>query len=125
MKLFTKIVLLITLVFVSTGVNAQFKDFGLKGGLQLNGVLPATEFSDDNDPEISSYLFRGFIRVEVVSFLNAELGAGFGNLYGSAFDYTTNTKTGGNYSTQIIPIDLRLLLTPFNMTSWQALPGWK
>lgn len=118
MKFYTKLVMLLTIVLIYTNVNAQFKEFGLKGGIQLNGVLPATEFSDDNDPEISSFLFRGFLRVEVASFLNAELGAGYGNLYGSAFDYTTNTKSGGDYSTQIIPIDFRLLLTPFNMTSW-------
>jgi outer membrane protein OmpA-like peptidoglycan-associated protein len=117
MKLFTKVALLLTLVFMFTNANAQFKDFGLKGGVQLNGVMPATEFEDDNGLSLSSYLIRGFLRFELADFLNAELGAGYGNLSGDDFNYATMKKGTGEYSTSIIPIDLRLLLTPFNMES--------
>jgi hypothetical protein len=47
MKLFTKIAVLLTLTFICTNVNAQFKNFGLKGGAQFNGLMPAG-FSSPN-----------------------------------------------------------------------------
>jgi outer membrane protein OmpA-like peptidoglycan-associated protein len=118
MKLFTKIALLLTLVFVSTNVNAQFKDFGLKGGVQINGVMPATEFEDDNGISLSSYLFRGFLRFELSESFNAEIGAGYGKLSGDDFNYATMKTGTGEYNTSIIPIDARLLFTPWNLESW-------
>lgn len=119
MKLFTKIFLVLTLaLFISTNVDAQFKNFGLKGGLQFNGIMPATEFEDDNGISLTGFLARGFLRFELTSFLNAELGAGYGNIRGDDFNYTTMTKGPGEYSTNIIPIDFRLLITPMNFESW-------
>ena len=118
MKSFTKIVLFLTLAFAYINVNAQFKDFGFKGGFQFNGVMPVTEFEDDNGLALTSYLARGFVRFELTSFLNAELGAGYGNLKGDDYNYATNQKGTGEYSTSIIPIDLRLLLTPLNVETW-------
>lgn len=119
MKLFTKIMLLLTLALVlSTNVNAQFKNFGLKGGLQFNGILPATEFEDDNGLSLTGFLARGYLRFELVSALNVEVGAGYGNIRGDDFNYATMTKGPGEYSTNIIPIDLRLLITPLDSESW-------
>ena len=118
MKLFTKIALLLTIVFLSINVNAQFKDFGLKGGVQINGVMPATEFEDDNGLSLKSYLFRGFLRFELSESFNAEVGAGYGKLSGDDFNYITNKKGTGEYSTSIIPIDARLLYTPWNLENW-------
>lgn len=119
MKLFTKIFLVLTLaLFISTNVDAQFKNFGLKGGLQFNGIMPATEFEDDNGISLTGFLARGFLRFELASFLNAEIGAGYGNIRGDDFNYTTMTKGPGEYSTNIIPIDFRLLITPMNFESW-------
>ncbi len=118
MKLFTKLAFVLTLVLSITNVNAQLKDFGIKVGLQFNGVMPATEFEDNNGYSLSSYLARGFIRFELTDFLNAELGAGYGNLKGDDFNFTTNTKGAGEYSTAIIPFDVRLLLAPFNLENW-------
>ena len=118
MKLFTTIALLITLVFLSTNVDAQFKDFGLKGGVQINGVMPVTEFEDDNGLSLKSYLLRGYLRFELSEMFNAEVGAGYGKLNGDDFNYTTMKKGTGEYSTSIIPIDARLLFTPFNLESW-------
>ncbi len=118
MKLFTKIALLLTLVFVCTNVNAQFKDFGIKGGFQINGVTPATEFEDNNGLTLKSYLLRGFLRFELSESFNAEVGAGYGNLRGDDFNYITMKQGTGEYSTSIIPIDARLLFTPWNLENW-------
>ena len=113
----TKIIFFIFIVLFSTNVNAQFKDFGMKGGLQVNGVMSATEFEDDNGLALSSFLFRGFVRFELSDILNAELGAGFGDLRGDEFNYTTLAKGTGEYSTTFVPVDVRLLLTPFDLES--------
>ncbi len=118
MKLFTKILMLLTFVLVSVNVNAQFKNFGLKGGVQFNGIMPATEFEDDNGISLSSYLARGFLRLELARFLNAELGIGYGNFSGDEFNYLTMAKGPGEYSTSIIPIDVRLNITPMDFESW-------
>jgi len=118
MKLFTKIILILTLAFVSTNVNAQFRDYGIKGGFQFNSVMPATEFENDNGLALTSYLARAFIRIELVHSLNLEIGAGYGNFLGDEFNYTTLTKGPGEYSTSIIPIDIRFLISPFNFEDW-------
>ena len=117
MKLFT-IFALLTLVLFSTNIDAQFKGFGLKGGFQINGVMPATEFEDDNGMSMSSYLLRGLLRYELSDYFNAEIGIGYGNLRGDDFNYATMSRGLGEYSTTIVPIDLRLLLTPFDLDSF-------
>jgi len=104
------ILLLLFVFLTSSSVYSQFKDFGLKGGIQINGVMPATEFEDDNGLALSSYLLRGFLRFELSDLFNAELGAGYGMLQGD--DYNNST-----YETTIIPIDIRLVMTPFNWES--------
>lgn len=119
MKMFTKIALLLMLaVIFSSSVNAQFRDAGFRLGLQFNGVMPLTEFESDNGLALKSYLARGYVRMQLFSFVNAELGAGWGNLQGDEFDYTLMHKGPGSYSTSIIPIDLRFVLMPVNAESW-------
>ncbi len=118
MKLFTKVMLVLTLAFMCGNVNAQFKDFGLKGGVQFNGIMPATEFEDDNGISLSSFLARGFLRFELSHFLNAEIGVGYGNIRGDEFNYATMAKGPGEFSTNIIPVDFRFLITPMNFESW-------
>jgi len=100
-------------VFILVGVakvNAQLKDYGLKGGLQINGVLPATEFEDRHGLSLSSYMLRGLLRVELSELFNLEGGVGYAKYMGD--DYNN-----GEYETTGIPIDLRLLITPFNSES--------
>lgn len=118
MKSFTKIVLLLTLAFAFINVNAQFRDYGFKLGLQFNGVMPLTEFESDNGLGMKSYLARGFVRLELFSGVNAELGAGWGNLQGDEFDYALGKIGPGSYSTSIIPIDLRIVITPIDAETW-------
>jgi outer membrane protein OmpA-like peptidoglycan-associated protein len=112
----TFIVFLILFTYVR--MNAQFKDFGIKGGLQTNGVLSLTEFEDDNGFALASYLFRAFLRLELSNSFNAELGAGYGMLNGDDFNYSSMKKGTGEYSTKIIPIDARLLITPWDLENW-------
>ena len=118
MKLFTNTIIALMLVFVTTTVNAQFRDYGIKGGFQFNSVMPATEFEDDNGLALTSYLARAFIRIELVHSLNLEIGAGYGSFIGDEFNYTTLTKGPVEYSTSIIPIDARFLITPWNFEDW-------
>ncbi len=99
--------LLVSLFIGVSKVSAQFKDFGLKGGLQINGVLPATEFEDRNGLALSSYMLRGYLRFELSELFNGEVGAGYAKFKGDDYNKSTYETTG-------IPIDLRLLITPFN-----------
>ncbi len=116
-KLFYSLIFLI-LCAVSTPAQTSFntfKDFGNKVGFQINGVLPTTEFESDNGLSLSSYLFRGFIRFELSKDFQTEFGLGLGNLYG---DGGTYYKPSSQYGTNIIPIDARLLYTPFDLEGW-------
>ncbi len=115
--------LLYSLIFVmlcAVSTSAQtsfntFKDFGYKGGFQINGVLPTTEFESDNGLSLSSYLLKGFFRFELSKDFQAELSAGYGNLSG---DGGTYYKPSSQYETSIIPIEARLLYTPFDLEDW-------
>jgi outer membrane protein OmpA-like peptidoglycan-associated protein len=118
MKKLSLVLMLILFSFISANSYAQFKDFGLKGGIQLNGGLAFSEFEDDNGMSLASYLLRGFLRFELSEQFNAELGVGYGKLNGDDFNYVTMKKGTGEYSTSIIPIDARLLYTPFDFESW-------
>ncbi|HOI28218.1 MAG TPA: DUF6089 family protein [Melioribacteraceae bacterium] len=118
MKKLSLILMVVLFSFLSTNSYAQFKEFGIKGGIQANGVLSATEFEDDNGIALASYLFRAFLRFELSNQFNAEIGAGYGKLNGDDFNYTTMKQGTGEYSTSIIPIDARLLFTPFDLESW-------
>ena len=101
----------ILLLFTSTSYT-QFNDYGKKIGVQFNGLFPDTEF--DKELKIStadfkfSYLGRIFFRFELIKqLIETELGAGFGSLAGSDFK-------NAEYKTEIIPLDLRVILSPFN-----------
>jgi len=100
----------VNLVIAQTSFNT-FKDFGYKGGIQFNGVMPTTEFESDNGFALSSYLFKGFFRFELEKNWQLEANAGFGKLKGD--DYNKST-----YETSIIPIEARLLFTPFELENW-------
>ena len=112
----TLLILCYALIILAVGsitslAQSTFKDFGFKGGLQINGVLPTTEFESDNGMTLSSYLFRGFFRFELNPDWQLEANVGFGKLKGD--DYNKST-----YETSIIPIEARLLYTPFELENW-------
>lgn len=111
-------VTVLLLILFSANVDAQFKGFGLKGGFQINAVLPATEFEDDSGMSLSSFLVRGFLRYELSDYFNVEAGVGYGNVKGDDYNYTTMARGTGEYSTAIVPLDIRLLITPFDLETF-------
>ncbi|MCH9028514.1 MAG: OmpA family protein [Bacteroidetes bacterium] len=119
MKLSNKLVSLITvtlLISAASNINAQFNDYTSKLGIQINGLLPDTEFDKDLRPDDAdlklSYLGRVFLRFEFFTeVIETEIGAGFGQLQGVDFDNNL-------WRTNLIPIDLRLIFSPFDMDIW-------
>jgi outer membrane protein OmpA-like peptidoglycan-associated protein len=110
------IVLLVFLFLSSSSLYAQFNDYTVKLGLQANGLLPDTEFDKENKPKDPEYKFSGlgrlFLRFEFFTpIVEMEVGGGFGRLAG--IDTAKN-----NWWTTIIPADLRVILSPFDMDVW-------
>lgn len=104
MKNLLLIILFFTL-FLKTSYS-QFKDYSFKYGLQGHLLSPSTEF--DTDAYRLSLLGRGFLRFEINTFLEGEIGVSIGELNGKDF----NNK---NWSTQIFPTDLRIIFSPFRL----------
>lgn len=97
------------ILFLSVNLlYAQFNNYGLKGGIQGFGLLPETDFLND-DIKIS-YLGKGLLRIELIELFDLEIGAGYGLLAGDE-----PKKIG--WETSIIPADIRFLLSPFNFKS--------
>ncbi|GAB4285988.1 MAG: hypothetical protein Kow0098_00650 [Ignavibacteriaceae bacterium] len=110
------LLLLLIITLCTSVTNAQFSDYTTKFGIQFNGLLPDTEFDKDLKPDNAdfkfSYLGRLFLRFELgTEALEAEFGAGYGTLTGVDFN-------NSEWKTNIIPIDLRLILSPVNSTGW-------
>ncbi len=92
--------LLVLTLVVSLTALGQFKNQGYSAGATGGWTGGLTEGSDDK----AGFLVRGFVRFPLAgSALLGEVGLGAGKLEGKNVDY----------STEIIPIDLRLLLAPF------------
>jgi len=111
-----KYLLLLVFLFLSTNSYAQFNDYTVKLGLQANGILTDTEFDKENKPSDPEYKFSGlgrlFLRFEFFTpVVEMEVGGGFGRLAG--IDTAKN-----NWWTYMIPIDLRVILSPFEMDVW-------
>ncbi len=88
----------------------QIRSEGTKFGLQINGLVPDDDFGYNKGIKVN-FLARGFLRFDASQNLEVELGGGFGKYSGIDFrsDY---------YSTDLVPIDLRFVLSPFNVDSW-------
>jgi outer membrane protein OmpA-like peptidoglycan-associated protein len=96
--------------------RAQFRDIGLGGGVAFGGVLGAT---DDLANKQGRFLARAFLRAPIVNGVQVELGAGLGRLHG--INSAGASKGNGDGSTalsQLVPLDLRLMLSPFSFESW-------
>jgi outer membrane protein OmpA-like peptidoglycan-associated protein len=117
-KIFKLFLILFLFGMVSANAQSVFKDFGWKGGLRLNGVLPVDEFSDDNGLALKSFLVDAYLRYELSRDFNLELNAGYGQLKGDDYNYNPLSAGTGEYKTSIIPIELRLLYTPFELEDW-------
>ena len=108
--------LVLTLIVSSGSVFAQFNDYKAKFGIQLNGILPDTEFDKDMKPSNAdfkfSYLGRAYVRFELITHVvETEIGGGFGRLSG----VDTTNQTWRSY---VIPFDLRFIISPFEMDVW-------
>jgi hypothetical protein len=93
------------IVFNLESVYAQFHDYTVKFGFHGNLLFPRTEF--DSDSYNLSLMGRGFIKAELSSIFEIELGTGIGRLNGKDFD-------NSNWSTDLYPLDLIFLLSPFH-----------
>lgn len=105
----------IFILFTSNSLS-QFDDYTLKLGLSANGLLTDTEFDKENRPSDPKYKFSGlgrlFLRFEFFTpVIETEVGGGFGRLAG--LDPENN-----NWWTYLIPLDFRLIVSPFEMDVW-------
>jgi len=115
---FNQFLCFLTFIFILFASNslAQFNDYTLKLGLSANGLLTDTEFDKDNRPSDPKYKFSGlgrlFLRFEFFTqYVEMDVGGGFGRLAG--LDSENN-----NWWTYIIPLDLRVIISPFEMDVW-------
>lgn len=107
------LMMIIFVAFYCTNItHAQLNEYGAKFGVQFQGLLPDTEF--EKEFKVSgadfkfSYLGRLFFRFELIKqLIETELGAGYGNISGVDFN-------NSDYKTELIPFDLRFILSPFN-----------
>ncbi len=99
MKPLTTLTLLVVLGIVfSLTAFGQLRDQGLSMGVGAGAALGMTDAVTNNDAQ---FFARGFFRHPIVKALQGELGFGVGRI-GS-----------DDYKTQIVPIEYRLVLSPF------------
>ncbi len=108
---FNSLITGLLLILVSLPVKAQYKDYSLKYGLHIDGLLPANEFNNWEYGVKTSYLGRAFIRLEFNDFLEGDLGAGYGENAGLDYNHAY-------YKSVMFPIDFRLHVSPFNLADW-------
>ncbi len=107
---------LVLLCALALPATAQFKDIGLGGGIGFGGIVGQT---DDLVNKDSRFLARAFLRYGIVNGVQAELGAGLGRLAGSNRPgNTAGNQDGSTALSQLVPVDFRLLFSPFSFTSW-------
>ncbi len=100
-----KIKLLLFWIFILAQYSlGQITDYSVKYGIQGHLLIPNTEF--DNSSYRLSLLGRGFLKSELSSEFEIEIGAGIGILAG-------DDEIKEKWETNLIPIDLRLLFSPF------------
>ena len=88
--------------------EAQFKNRGLEGGIGFGGVVGKTSLSN-NDVK---FIGRAFLRHKIVKRLQGELGVELGKIAGN------DNTSGAEYETRLVPIDFRLVLSPFALSGW-------
>lgn len=109
-----KLLLFAILFAISPALSfGQFHGYKVKGGIQGNFLYPLTELTSDQ----FSWSARGFVNVELAKHLGLELGIGYGywNLTDELTQYPYPAGMERRVKTELIPIDLRLRYSPFNM----------
>ncbi len=85
-------------------IFSQLHNYAIKYGIQGQILIPNTEFP--SNAYMLSLYGRGFLKSEIASSLEAEIGVGFGNL--SSEDFTKQ-----KWESNIIPLDFRINFSPF------------
>lgn len=102
-----KKILIFTLFFIlSLSTYSQFVGYKVKGGAQYSIISPSGEFVKD----LSSFMGRGFLAIELGKYIDVELGGGYLK-WKQKDQYNGNGE--GKIEASLIPIDLRLRLEPF------------
>jgi len=114
------ILILLGFLLFANSTFAQFNDYTAKLGIQMNGLLSDTEFDKDLRPSDAdfkfSFLGRLFLRFELITeVVEAEVGGGIGRLSG---EYEDSIAANHNWWTYIVPLDVKLILSPFEMDIW-------
>ncbi|HPS65095.1 MAG TPA: OmpA family protein [Ignavibacteria bacterium] len=95
------------LLFVPITVYSQFNGYNVKGGVQGSYLYPTTELQSEK----FSWLARGYLNKELTDHFGLELGFGYGKY--RMLDHLQTFANRGEVSTDLIPIDLRLVYYPF------------
>lgn len=108
--------LLLLCAFIALPARAQFRDIGLGGGIGFGGIVGQT---DDLVDKQSRFMARAFLRYGIVNGVQAEVGAGLGRLAGdNRPGPNEGSQDGSTALSQLIPVDFRLLFSPFSFASW-------
>lgn len=99
--------ILAALLFIPISVYSQFNGYNVKSGAQGNYLYPTTELQSEK----FSYLVRGYLNKELSNRFGLESGFGYGQY--KMLDHLQSFANRGEVSTDIIPIDLRIVYYPF------------
>ena len=97
-----KFLLLLCVTSLALPSQGQYSDQGLGGGIGFGGTFGHTQLRDRD----GRFLARGFLRYQLVRHLQGEIGAALGRV------------AGPEYSTTIVPIDYRFVVSPFSFEKW-------
>lgn len=126
MKKLTYFLILAVLITFSQQNFAQLKDYGQKFGVRSSILFPENEFANlgfsgnDNfsfDWYKGSWLGEAFFGFELTRALELSINGGYGKYSGKAYFDDANT-TFGEYETKLVPIHLRLRISPFDLNGW-------
>lgn len=107
---------LILMCAFAVPAKAQYRDIGLGGGIGFGGIIGQTDDVVDKD---SRFLARAFMRYGVVNGVQLELGAGLGRMVGTNKPGPNEGNGDGSTAlSQLIPIDFRVVLSPFSFEKW-------
>jgi outer membrane protein OmpA-like peptidoglycan-associated protein len=107
-KLLLFLILFVTVL--SSSSLAQFKNYGVKGGVQFGPTFLFSEFGNRG----FSFNARGFFAIEMGKYLDLELGGGYVRFQGNDEAYNPAAE---DFTSTLIPIDLRLRIEPFRLKS--------
>ena len=127
MKKLVFLLAIVGLVAMSQQNYGQFKDWGTKFGIRGSILFPENEFANlglsgnDNtsfDWFKASWLGEAFFGFELTKTLELSINAGYGKYAGKAYFDDASVTKFGEYETTIIPIHLRLRISPFDLKGW-------